>query len=91
MPTPHDVFWFPLEADKAVDIGSQQLPVLPIALEALPAKGHRSLRTMLHVGKRGYDVPLDIGTDQLSRKLSGGCEILNAEEARRTIEGAEDF
>jgi hypothetical protein len=91
MPTTHDVFWLSLEADKAVDIGSKQLPILPIALEAFSAKGHCSLSAVLHVGEQGYDVPLDIRTDQSGGKMLGGCKIVNAEEARRTIEGAEDF
>ena len=91
MSTTHDMFWLSLEADKAVDIGSQQLPILPIALKALSPKGHCSLLTIFHVGEHRYYVPLDIRTDQLGRKLSGGCKIVNAKEARGPIEGVEDF
>ena len=68
MSTTHDMFWLSLEADKAVDIGSQQLPILPIALKALSPKGHYSLLTIFHVGEHTSDIKSGVGLSTLQIK-----------------------
>jgi hypothetical protein len=91
MPTVHDMLWFSLEADQAVDVGPQLLPVLPIALEALCSEGYRALPTVLHMREHGDDMSLDIRTYSIGRELSGRGIVMDSEEACRPIEGAEDL
>ena len=67
MATLHDVFWLSLKAYKAIDVGLQQLPVLTISLQALLTECSSRLATILHLGKHGYDMRLNISTDQFAR------------------------
>lgn len=52
--TVHQVFWFPLQAYKAINVGLYQLPVLTISLQALLTEGSSRLASILHVGKHRY-------------------------------------
>jgi hypothetical protein len=67
------------------------LAVPTIALEALPAKSSSRLSPILHVGEHGYDVPLDIRTDQLLGMLPGIRKIMDAQDTGVAVEGPEDL
>jgi hypothetical protein len=85
------VLGLPLQTDEAVYIGSQQLPVPTVALEALPAESSSWPPTILDVGENGYDVALDIRADHLEGQLSITCIVMDTEEAGVAVESAEDL
>jgi hypothetical protein len=67
------------------------LPLLAIALETLLAEGSSGQPLVLHPGKHGYYMRLNISTDQIARQLQGVCKVMNAKETVMTVEVVEDF
>ena len=62
-----------------------------IFLQTLLAEVSSRLAAILHVGKHGYHLRLNINTDQFARQLSGARKVVDSKKAGVVVQGTEHF
>ena len=60
-------------------------------MQTLLADISSRLATILHVGKHGYYLHLNISTDQFARQLSGTRKLMDSKETGMTVQSTENF